>query len=229
MNKLSKVIAIDGPSGSGKSTIAKIIAEKLELTYLDTGAMFRAIAWQMDNKKIAFNDEKNVEIELSKMNFEYSKTKDILVSIDDVDLTQKIREHHVSKWASEISQSSAVRAYLKMSQRDIASKRPSILEGRDIGTVIFPDAALKYFLTADPKIRAERRFSQLKEKGIDDGLSINSILEDIIRRDETDRNREIAPLVKAGDAKEVDTTSLSVEEVVKVISEDFSNSIDLFR
>jgi cytidylate kinase len=225
----SKVIAIDGPSGSGKSTITKLIAEKLGLIYLDTGAMFRAIAFHLDEKNILISEITKIENELERMNFQYAKDESSLVEINGKNLTQKIREHQVSELASIYSKVPRVREYLKNLQRQIAGERPSILEGRDIGTVIFPDAALKFFLTADPKIRAERRLQQIKEKDPAVNLTVESIFEDIVERDKSDQQRAIAPLVKAEDAKEINTTSMTIEEVVSFVCSEYKNSQDLFN
>ncbi|MFT6633404.1 MAG: cytidylate kinase [Bacteriovoracaceae bacterium] len=225
----SKVIAIDGPSGSGKSTITKLIAEKLGLIYLDTGAMFRAIAFHLDENNILSSEITKIENELENMNFQYAKDESHLVEINGKNLTQKIREHQVSELASIYSKVPRVREYLKNLQRKIAGERPSILEGRDIGTVIFPDAALKFFLTADPKIRAERRLQQIKEKDPTTNLTVESIFEDIVERDKSDQQRAIAPLVKAEDAKEINTTSMTIEEVVSFVCSEYKNSQDLFN
>jgi len=229
MEKKSKVIAIDGPSGSGKSTIAKLVASKLKLTYLDTGAMFRGIAYHLDSKGITAQDVSEIDKTLKTMKFIYAKSDSILVEIDGVDLSLKIREHHVSELASVYSQVPCVRIYLKELQREIVNTKPSILEGRDIGTVIFPNAALKFFLTADPKVRAQRRLAQLKEKDPNTELTVTSILADIEKRDMEDSGRAIAPLVKAEDAIEVDTTSLSIDEVAASIAKYFSESISAFE
>lgn len=232
-----KVIAIDGPSGSGKSTIAKIVSNKLSLTYLDTGAMFRAIGYFVSKLDIDFskmeltNSEiKLVEELLESLDFEYGVNENILIRVNGEDLTEKIREHEVSKLASLTSKFPQVRNYLKTKQRDIATVKPSVLEGRDIGTVIFPNAAIKIFLTADPVVRAERRYSQLVQKNSlnKDKYSVEKIKEDIEDRDAQDANRTIAPLVKASDAIEIDTSNLSIEEVAEIIIEAYNNKKEFF-
>jgi len=232
-----KVIAIDGPSGSGKSTIAKIVSNKLSLTYLDTGAMFRAIGYFVSKLDIDFskmeltNSEiKLVEELLESLDFEYGVNEKILIRVNGEDLTEKIREHEVSKLASLTSKFPQVRNYLKTKQRDIATVKPSVLEGRDIGTVIFPNAAIKIFLTADPVVRAERRYSQLVQKNSlnKDKYSVEKIKEDIEDRDAQDANRTIAPLIKASDAIEIDTSNLSIEEVAEIIIEAYNNKKEFF-
>lgn len=225
----AKVIAIDGPSGSGKSTIAKIIAQKLNLTYLDTGAMFRGIAYGLDLAGIDVSETNKISDFLTTMNLSYAPATNILIELNGANLTDKIREHHVSALASKYSQISEIRNFLKEFQRQIANTKASVLEGRDIGTVIFPDAALKIFLTADPRVRAERRYHQLIDLGQDvTHTSIEKIADDIAKRDREDSKREIAPLVKAGDAVEIDTTSLSIEQVIEKIISLYHQRQELF-
>lgn len=233
-----KVIAIDGPSGSGKSTLAKIIAKKLNLTYLDTGAMFRAIAFKLHSLNIDFtknelSDSEGQEVEsfLKSIHFEYNVDENILIRIDGDDLTQKIREHDVSKMASIVSKFNVVRSYLAKKQKEIASSRASILEGRDIGTVIFPNAALKIFLTASSSMRAKRRYQQLIEKDPvnEKKYDLAKIEQDIIDRDIQDTTREVAPLKKADDAIEVDTTSMSVDEVCATIISEYKKIEKFFN
>ncbi len=214
----TNVIAIDGPSGSGKSTIAKQIAENLGLTYLDTGSMFRALAYALDKAGLEQHDEVGIRTFLDNLSFDYQSSDDCLVSINSEDLTEKIRQHHVSKLASKFSQVTSVRDYLKTIQRSVSEQVPSILDGRDIGTVIFPDAILKVFLVADAKVRAERRLEQLQEKDSSLEYEFDKILADINTRDRADEQRSIAPLKKADDAVEIDSTKLSVEEIVQQVT-----------
>lgn len=234
----AKVIAIDGPSGSGKSTIAKKLAQELGLTYLDTGAMFRAIACALESLTIDFSvdtltpeQELQVAQKLEDLDFQYAPTDKILVAINGIDLTTKIREHEISLLTSHISKFPLVRNYLKNVQRKIAANRASILEGRDIGTVIFPNAAIKIFLTADNKARAQRRFDQLVEKdpAYAKTLSVEQIEKDLQVRDEQDSKRALAPLRKAEDALEVDTTSMTIEEVCQLIKEKYQSQKHLFE
>lgn len=232
-----KVIAIDGPSGSGKSTIAKIVAQKLNLTYLDTGAMFRSLAYVLDAMPIDFSKSElsssetdQIQYFLNQMNFEYGVSADILIRVNGEDLTSKIREHQVSAMASKVSKFSIVRDFLALKQRQIASSRASILEGRDIGTVIFPKAALKIFLTASPEIRAQRRYDQLVEKDPvnKEKYDVKSIAQDIFERDQQDQKRAIAPLKKADDAIEIDTSAMGIEEVCEQIISEYHKKKNLF-
>lgn len=237
MSNKSKVIAIDGPSGSGKSTIAKLVASELGLTYLDTGAMFRALGYVLNNTTIDYSKDGLDAIELSEtqkilsnINFEYGVSEEVLIRIDGVDLTSKIREHQVSLLASQVSRFAVIRQFLKEKQREIAKQKPSVLEGRDIGTVIFPNAALKVFLTADSKVRAERRYEQLVEKDSanKDKFSVQQILEDIEERDRQDKERDIAPLTQADDAVAIDTSHMDIISVKNKIIELYNQRKELF-
>lgn len=221
--KYSSVVAIDGPSGSGKSTIAKLVAGKMNYTYIDTGAMFRSLAYILKSRGFEINEPTIAQVdqikkELSKLNFQYGVSDSELVVIDKVNLTEKIREHEVSKLASQVSQIQVVRDYLKDCQRKIAGENHCVMEGRDIGTVIFPNAFCKIFLTASNEVRAKRRFEQLRQKG-DSQTSYEKVLEDIKARDKKDTTRASAPLKKAYDAVEVDTSDLTIDQVVQRIVE----------
>lgn len=221
--KKDQVIALDGPSGSGKSTVAKMIAQKLGLIYIDTGAMFRAVAYALGHTGIDFkkprldsSEEQIVQKFFHDHRFQFAPEPGVLILLDNLNLTDVIREHHVSRQASQVSKHKVVRDFLKDWQRDIVKDRPAILDGRDIGTVIFPNAILKVFLTASPEERATRRFEELKERGQSD-LNYDMILKDIKERDFEDMNREIAPLKKASDGVELDSTGKSIPQIVDEI------------
>ncbi|MFP5387101.1 MAG: (d)CMP kinase [Bacteriovoracia bacterium] len=222
MNK-DQVIALDGPSGSGKSTVAKLVAQKLGLIYIDTGAMFRATAYALQHTGIDFTKPKLTAVEEEKIEkffhehrFQFAPEPGVLILLDNLNLTDVIREHHVSKLASQVSKHRVVRDFLKAWQRDIVKDRPAILDGRDIGTVIFPNALLKVFLTASAEERATRRFEELKERG-QDQVEYDMILKDIKERDYEDMNREIAPLKKADDGIELDSTGKTIPQIVDEI------------
>lgn len=211
-----KVIAIDGPSGSGKSTLTVLLAAKLNFTYLDTGAMFRSIAVILEQNSFSIIQPSDHELDridkfLNSLKFEYAPSPSVLIRINGEDYTNKIREHSVSKIASITSKLTPVRDFLKKIQRDIAKERPSILEGRDIGTVIFPNAALKIYLTASSDVRAQRRCDELKDRGED--FDFDQIKKDIENRDHADMNRDIAPLKKADDAIEINSDNKTIEEL----------------
>jgi cytidylate kinase len=213
----AKVIAIDGPSGSGKSTIAKELARALNVLYIDTGAMFRALAYIANSEKIELTEGLALNNFLNSIKLEYGISDSILIRINNLDLSDKIREHHVSKLASIISQLPSVRKYLLDFQRSLALDKVCVMEGRDIGTVVFPDSFSKFFITASVDIRAERRLKQLRENG-DDKITLTQIVEDVRKRDETDMNRAFAPLKKAEDAMLLDTSALAMKDIINILS-----------
>ena len=213
----SSVIAIDGPSGSGKSTIAKEIGKKIGYTYIDTGAMFRSLGFYFHNLNILENQVDEIKSHLEKIDFQYGESENKLTIVNGVNLTQKIREHFVSDLASRYSKVQIIRDYLKVFQQNLAKKHSCVMEGRDIGTVIFPNAFLKVFLTASDEVRAHRRKNQLDEKG--EIVNLEQILMDIKSRDERDSSRSNAPLKKADDAIEINTDHLTIDEVINKIIE----------
>ncbi|MGZ3789543.1 MAG: (d)CMP kinase [Bacteriovorax sp.] len=213
----AKVIAIDGPSGSGKSTIAKELARALGVLYIDTGAMFRALAFIANEKHIELSEGAALNQFLSSLKIEYGVSDSVLIKINNQDLTDKIREHHVSRLASVISQLPSVRKYLLDFQRALALDKVCVMEGRDIGTVVFPDSFCKFFVTASVDIRAERRLKQLRENG-DHKVTLSQIAEDVRKRDETDSNRAFAPLKKAEDAILLDTSDLGMSDVINILA-----------
>ncbi len=221
--KKDQVIALDGPSGSGKSTVAKTVAQKLGLIYIDTGAMFRAAAYALQHTGIDFtkteldrSEEETIEKFFHDHRFQFAPLPGVLILLDNLNLTDVIREHHVSRLASQTSKHRVVRDFLKAWQRDIVRDRPAILDGRDIGTVIFPNAAVKVFLTASSEERAARRFEELKARGQVE-VDYATILRDIKERDSEDMNRPIAPLKKAQDGVEIDSTGKNITQIVDEI------------
>ena len=213
---MNKEIAIDGPAGAGKSTIAKRVAEKLGLIYVDTGAMFRAIALYMTGKCVKSNETDKVKEELNNIRLDivYENGEQQIV-LNDENVSRLIRNPEISKAASSFAQVPEVRERLLILQRELADKRPVVMDGRDIGTKVLPSASVKIFLTADVKVRAERRYKELTEKG--EKVNLEDIMSDIKSRDEQDMNRKVSPLVQASDAVLVDTSSLSIDEVVDAI------------
>lgn len=203
------VVTIDGPSGAGKSTVAKVIAERLDYLYVDTGAMFRAVAYAYKVRK----EENDVEQFLKKVNLRFEFGKETRVFLDGVELKDELRDPHISLLASELSKNPDVREYLKKIQRDVGKDGGIVIEGRDTGSVVFPDADVKFFLDARIEERAKRRFLELKRKI--ENVTLERIREEIEKRDREDSLRAIAPLVVPSGAIYVDTTGLTVEEVVK--------------
>jgi len=209
-------IAIDGPSGAGKSTIAKELAAKLNIAYLDTGAMYRAIALKVYRLRLKASDSVSIIKILPSTDIFIAYNNGIQkVLLDGEDVSKEIREHHISKYASDVSAIPEVRVWLVEMQREIAKKSACILDGRDIGTYVLPNAKYKFFLTASVEMRALRRFNELQKKG--GSPDLKTITADIEKRDFNDSNRSFAPLKKADDAVEVDSTSLTIEEVIEKI------------
>ena len=201
------IIAIDGPAGSGKSTIAKLIAEDLELVYLDTGAMYRLVTLKALNDGILGNLDKIIKM-LDNLNIDIKENGFYL---DDIDVSEEIRKPVVSENVSDIAAIHEVREKMVDLQRKFSESKNVILDGRDIGTVVFPNADVKIFLVADAKERANRRYKELVAKG--ENVRIEEIYENILKRDEIDSTRKESPLKKADNAIEVDTTSKNIEEV----------------
>ncbi|CEO12300.1 MAG: (d)CMP kinase [Paraclostridium sordellii] len=206
------VIAVDGPAGAGKSTIAKIVADKLNINYIDTGAMYRAITYKVLTNNIDINDEKAIVEVAKNSDIDF---KDNNIYLDGKILKEEIRTPQVSHNVSNIAQIKDVRHLMVDVQRDIGNKSSVILDGRDIGSYVFPNADYKFYLVASPEERGERRYKELIKKGYE--TTLDEVINDVIRRDEIDSNREFAPLVKAKDAIEIDTTGKNIDNVVESV------------
>lgn len=209
-------IAIDGPAGAGKSTIAKLLAERKGFIYVDTGAMYRGLAWYFLTKDIQPDDEAAVTkaCEAVKVHIAYENGKQ-QIYVNDENITDHLREEAVGNMASKSSAVPAVRAKLLELQRDLARRENVVMDGRDIGTSVLPDADLKIFLTASVDTRARRRYNELLEKG--EACDYDQIAADIEERDRRDMTREISPLCRAEDAELVDSSEMTIEEVVEKI------------
>ena len=210
------IIAIDGPAASGKSTTAKMVAKKLKMTYLDTGAMYRALTLALLRSNIDLDDYDSVCKLVDELKLDiYAQEGKIVVILDDEDVSQAIRSMPVTKNVSAVSAMKYVREAMVEIQRNIGKKTDCVVEGRDIGTVVFPDAELKIFMVADIKMRAERRLKELLE--MDEKSSLQEVIWDLKRRDEKDSSRAHSPLQKANEAIEIDTSMLSVDQQVEKI------------
>ena len=207
------IIAFDGPAGSGKSTIAKIISEKLGITYLDTGAMYRAVTLYFLENNVDFNDENQVKINLEKIELEFINDK---LYLNNKDVSVQIREKNVNDNVSLVSAIRIVREKMVDLQRKMSGKKSVVLDGRDIGTVVFPNADYKFYVTASVDVRARRRYEEELRKGISN-LSFDEVKKSMENRDYIDSNREVTPLRKADDAIEIDTSYMSIEEVLEKI------------
>ena len=208
------IIAIDGPAGSGKSTIAKLIAKDLDLVYLDTGAMYRIFTLKTLKENVEYTNLKKINELLETLDIDIDKDKFYL---DKKDVSFEIRTTEVANNVSNIAVIKEVREKMVSLQREFSKSKNVIVDGRDIGTVVFPNANVKIFLIADAKERTNRRYKELKEN--DKNISWDEIYKNILTRDEIDSTRKIAPLKKAEDSIEVDTTGKSIEEVKKIILE----------
>lgn len=212
-------IAIDGPAGAGKSTIAKILSKRLGYIYIDTGAMYRAVALYFIENGVSTGKEPYINDLLKKLdiNIKYKDGMQILY-LNGEDVSTRLREENIGKLASKFSAIQSVREKLVALQRELADKENVIMDGRDIGTVVLPNANLKIFLSAASSIRAKRRYLELLEKGVRD-IDLKEIEREIINRDNADMNRAISPLKQAEDAKVLDTSNMTLEEVIERILE----------
>ena len=212
-------IALDGPAGSGKSTVAKIISKQLDILYLDTGAMYRACGLKCKNMGVSVKDEQAVSSFINDIDLriEYSNGSQVTI-LDGIDVSTDIRKPEVSMLASDVSALKCVRLKMVDMQRKIAQSLDCVLDGRDIGSFVLPNAKYKYFVTADSKVRAERRYKELIERGTP--VDFDSLHKEIIQRDYNDSHRDFAPLKQAEDAIVVDTSNMTVEEVVAFILND---------
>lgn len=205
-------IAIDGPGGAGKSTIAKLVGDRLGLEYIDTGAMYRAVGLKLNRKGIKPDDLISISNVLEETTIDFVNGKIIL---DGDDVSDIIRTQEISKFASIYSQIPEVRSKLVDIQRRIAAGKSVIMDGRDIGTNVLTDAELKVFLTADSMVRARRRYEELRSKGVN--ANLDDIHEEIKERDYQDMNRKLNPLVQAEDAIRLDTSDMTIDDVVNTI------------
>ena len=213
------IIAIDGPAGSGKSTIAKLLAKKYDLTYIDTGAMYRMITLYLLENNIDINDLKEVERVLNTVNLDMQGDKFYL---DNVDVSTKIREKRINDNVSKVASIKIVRSNLVDLQRKISNNKDVILDGRYVGTVIFPNAQVKIFLIASPEERARRRYNEFLEKKTE--ITYDEVLKSIKERDHIDSTRDESPFVKADDAIELDSTNLTIEDVINFISKEIEKA-----
>ncbi len=220
------IITIDGPAGSGKSTAAKILSKKFNYKYIDTGAMYRAVALKSIERNISLSDEKRVSEIAEGIKIEFvAGDNNQKIYANGEDVTLKIREETIGKGASVVSAYSGVRKALLIKQREMGKSGGVVMEGRDIGTVVFPDADIKFFLDVSVEERGKRRYGELKEKGED--VRLDRIIEDIKDRDNNDVSRNLAPLRKAPDSTVIDTTGISIDEVIENMLQKIDKQIRL--
>lgn len=206
------IIAIDGPAGSGKSTVAKELAKKMQITYIDTGAMYRAVALKVLRNRVSIEDEKALDTMLSETEIDFADGK---IYLDGEYVEQEIRSAEVTRTVSPVSAIAKVREQMVEKQRAIAKRRDCVLDGRDIGTVVFPFAEVKIFLSADVSVRAQRRMKENLEKGME--ADYEQVKKSMIERDLADSTRAHSPLKKAEDAIEIDTGDQTIEEICQTI------------
>jgi cytidylate kinase len=221
MSQRPFIVAIDGPAGAGKSTVSKVLARRLGFALVDTGAIYRCVALKARREGLAFDDDAKLGELLGRVHVSFQVVgEDNHVFLDGEDVSGEIRTPENSMAASQVSSRPVVRAGLLSLQRRLAlnASKGAILEGRDIGTVVFPDADAKFFLEADPDIRARRRFEELFQKGLE--RSLEDVLADQIKRDQDDASRAVAPLKPAEDALRIDSTSMPLSEVVQTLEQE---------
>jgi cytidylate kinase len=211
---LKNVITIDGPSGAGKGTVAKALARELSYKYLDTGALYRAIAWKARKEKISLDNISSVKIMMENTNIKIANDR---IMVDDVDVTSDIRTNEIGELSSKISALPVVRKGLFNIQKEICLQGNVVIEGRDTGTTIFPEAENKFFLDASLEERARRRYEELKKQSPD--ITVESTMEDIRKRDMRDSSRKNSPLKKTDDMIQIDSTNMSIKKVVLTIIE----------
>ena len=210
---MKQIVAIDGPSGSGKSTVAAMLSKELGYMHLDTGAMYRAVALAAVNENISFDDPAGLNELCERIRIEMRQCEDkVAVYLNGRDVTDAIRSPAMSLGSSAVSSVAQVRSHMVRLQREVGARGGIVAEGRDMGTVVFPDTPAKFYLDASPQERARRRWQQLKEMGIDEDLA--KVRREMDQRDRKDSSREHSPLKIADDAIHVDTTGMSIDQVV---------------
>lgn len=211
------IIAIDGPAGSGKSTVATLIAEKLNYRYINTGAMYRAVAWKAQQDGVDLNDERQTAQVAARLSMDFAADGgEQKILVDGNDVTPLLRDEKVGRGAAIVASQPKVRELLTEKQRGMGRQGNVVMEGRDIGTVVFPQADKKFYFHADPAVRGKRRYLELQAKRRN--VDLDHIIEQIKQRDYEDAHRKIAPLARAKDAIYMDTTHLNIEEVVNMVA-----------
>jgi CMP/dCMP kinase len=218
------IIAIDGPAGSGKSTVAKFIAKRLNYRYIDTGAMYRAVAWSAEKKDIDLSDENAVGQWVTQLKIEFiADPAGQQVKVNGKNATGLLKNEVVGRGAAKVASQKRVREILVAKQQEIGQSGNVVMDGRDIGTQVFPNAELKFFMDADAEERGKRRYMELKMENQD--VDLENIIAEIKQRDHEDRTRAISPLCSAEDAIKIDTTNFNIEEVIEKVMEQINLKI----
>jgi cytidylate kinase len=209
------VITIDGPAGAGKTTVTRALADRLGYKYIDTGALYRGVAYEARSHAVAYDDDNGLEQLCARLDLKFVHQKNGLRLFSwDTDITDRIRTPEITMLASAVSARPVVRNYLLGLQRELGKKNGVIFEGRDMGTVVFPDADIKFFLEASPKVRARRRYNELKSA---EQQTLQQVEDEMVRRDKNDSSRKLAPLKPAPDAILIDSSERSISEVVELM------------
>ena len=215
---MKQIVAIDGPSGSGKSTVAALLAKKLGYMHLDTGAMYRAVALAAVLDNVPYDDAQGLDMLCEQIRLEMRRNDDVVsVYLNGRDVTEEIRSPEMSLGSSAVSAVPEVRSHMVRLQREIGSSGGIVAEGRDMGTVVFPDTSAKFYLDGSPEERARRRWLQLKEMGMDEAPE--KVRREMDERDQNDTSREHSPLKKADDAINIDTTGMSIDQVIEKLAD----------
>jgi len=207
------LITIDGPAGAGKTTVSRMLADRLGIQYVDTGALYRTVAYEAAQRQIRSDDDDALEKLCGDLNIQFiSGENGLRIASNGIDISDYIRTPEITRAASAVSARPVVREFLLGLQRRMGKQRSTVFEGRDMGTVVFPDADVKFFLCADSRLRAVRRYNEIKSNTV---ITLKEVERDICRRDRDDSNRKLAPLKPAQDAIVIDSTDLTVEQVVE--------------
>lgn len=226
MNPSNIIVAIDGYSSCGKSTVAKALAEELHFVYVDTGAMYRAVTLYFLRHGIDLHDAKQIDEALQQIHIDFHQENgETKVLLNEEDISEEIRKMHVSERVSEISALKAVRSAMVKQQQRMGGKRNVVMDGRDIGTAVFPNAQVKIFMTADPRVRAERRYAELSQKG--ETVTLEEVFENIAHRDYQDTTRKESPLIRAEHAIVLDNTDLNEEQQLAFIRNKVRQVMDI--
>lgn len=211
----SLLITIDGPAGAGKTTVSRTLSSRLGYRYIDTGALYRGIALAVDNAGIESDDDEALTTLCRQIALDFKfQGNDLRLMLNEKDVSDQIRSPHITMLASAVSARPVVREFLLDIQRTLGAAKKAVFEGRDMGTVVFPDADVKFFLDADPNIRAKRRYEELQNKQVP-RPTLDAVAQDMVRRDKNDSTRQVAPLKPASDAHRINSTTMSIDEVVE--------------